>query len=150
MATYTLTGNDVVILDNMPVTCFADNTIGTLEVPNNLFEMSTGKNGNTIFALDEKGNNATLTLRILMSSNDDKRLNTLIPKSDNFASTILINGSVVKQVGDGSGNISFNTYILSGGMIQKKPNISIDVAGDTNQAVVEYVVAFAQAERAII
>lgn len=150
MPTYTLTGNDVVIVNNVPVSDFADNTIGTLDVPNNLFELSTGKNGNTIFALDEKGNNATLTLRILMSSNDDKRFNTLIPKSDDFASTILLNGSVVKQVGDGLGNISFNTYILTGGMIQKKPNISIDVAGDTNQAVVEYVIAFANAERAII
>lgn len=150
MATYTLTGNDVVIVNNVPVSDFADNTIGTLEVPNNLFEMSTGKNGNTIFALDEKGNNATLTLRILMSSNDDKRLNSLIPSSENFASTFLINGSVVKQVGDGFGVISFNTYILTGGMIQKKPSVSIDVAGDTNQAVVEYVIAFANAERAIL
>lgn len=150
MATYTLTGNDVVIVNNVPVSDFADNTIGTLEVPNNLFEMSTGKNGNTIFALDEKGNNATLTLRILMSSGDDKRLNSLIPTSDNFASTFLIQGSVVKQVGDGYGSISFNTYILTGGMIQKKPSVSIDVAGDTNQAVVEYVIAFANAERAIL
>lgn len=150
MATYALTGNDVVVLDNMPISDFADDTIGTLDIPNNIFEMSTGKNGNTIFALDEKGNNATLTLRILMSSNDDKRLNSLIPQSDGFASTILINGSVVKQVGDGGGNVSFNTYILTGGMIQKKPNVSIDVAGDTNQAVVEYVVAFAHAERAIL
>lgn len=150
MGTYTLTGNDVVIINDIPVTDFADNTIGTLDVPSNLFEMSTGKNGNTIFALDEKGNNATLTLRILMSSGDDKRFNGMIPKSDNFASTVLANGSVVKQVGDGNGNISFNTYLLQGGMIQKKPNVSIDVAGNTDQAVVEYVFAFAKAERAII
>lgn len=149
MATYTLTGDDVVIINDLPVVDFADNTIGTLEVPNELFQMSTGKNGNTIFALDEKGNNATLTLRILMSSGDDKRFNGLIPQSQNFASTILANGSVIKQVGDGQGNISYNAYLLRGGMISKKPNISIDVAGNTDQAVVEYVFQFAQAERSI-
>lgn len=149
MTTYALTGNDTVIINDIPVKDFADNTIGALEIPNDLFAMSTGKNGNTIFALDEKGNNATLTLRILMSSGDDKRFNGMIPQSESFASTILANGSVVKQVGDGAGNISYNTYLLRGGMISKKPAISSDVAGNTDQAVVEYVFQFAQAERSI-
>ena len=148
--TYALTGDDIVIINDIPVVDFADNTIGTLEIPNDLFQMSTGKNGNTIFALDEKGNNATLTLRVLMSSNDDKRFNGMIPESRSFAGTILANGSVVKQVGDGQGNISYNTYLLKGGMISRKPNISIDVAGNTDQAVVEYVFQFAQAERSIV
>ena len=150
MTTYALTGDDIVIINDIPVTDFADNTIGTLDIPNDLFAMSTGKNGNTIFALDEKGNNATLTLRILMSSGDDKRFNSLIPQSKGFAGTILANGSVVKQVGDGAGNISYNTYLLRGGMISKKPNMSIDVAGNTDQAVVEYVFQFANAERSIV
>ena len=149
MTTYALTGQDTVIINDIPVKDFADNTIGALEIPNDLFAMSTGKNGNTIFALDEKGNNATLTLRILMSSGDDKRFNGMIPQSESFASTILANGSVVKQVGDGAGNISYNTYLLRGGMISKKPAISSDVAGNTDQAVVEYVFQFAQAERSI-
>ena len=149
MTTYALTGQDTVIINDIPVKDFADNTIGALEIPNDLFAMSTGKNGNTIFALDEKGNNATLTLRVLMSSGDDKRFNGMIPQSESFASTILANGSVVKQVGDGAGNISYNTYLLRGGMISKKPAISSDVAGNTDQAVVEYVFQFAQAERSI-
>lgn len=149
MGTYTLSGDDKVIINDIPVNDFADGTIGTLELPNELFAMSTGKNGNTIFALDEKGNNAVLTLRILLSSSDDKRFNGLIPKTKGFAETILASGSVVKQVGDGQGNISYNTYLLRGGMISKKPNMSIDVAGNTDQAVVEYVFNFAEAERSI-
>ena len=149
MTTYALTGQDTVIINDIPVKDFADNTVGSLEIPNDLFAMSTGKNGNTIFALDEKGNNATLTLRILMSSNDDKRFNGMIPQSENFISTVLANGSVVKQIGDGAGNISYNTYLLRGGMISKKPAITSDVAGNTDQAVVEYVFQFAQAERSI-
>lgn len=148
-STYALTGADTIIINDIPLNDFADNDIGTLEVSNDLFAMSTGKNGNTIFAYDEKGNNATLTVRVLMSSNDDKRLNGLVPQSKNFAPTVLLNGSVIKMVGDGFGNISYNGYTLTGGMIQRKPNIKSNVNGDTEQAVVEYVIAFANAERGI-
>lgn len=149
MATYTLTGEDVIIINDIPVNDFADGDIGVLDIPNNLAEMTTGKNGSTIFAFNESGNNATLTLRILMSSLDDKRFNGMIPKSKNFASTVLANGSVIKQVGDGQGNISYNTYLLDGGLIQKKPNITSNVNGETQQAVVEYTFIFAKAERSI-
>lgn len=149
-ATFALTGDDSIVINNIPLRNFANGDIGTLELPNNLFEMETGKNGNTIFALDESGNNATLTVRILMSSADDKRLNGMIPKSDGFASTILATGSVVKQVGDGQGNISYNTYLLAGGMVQKKPEIKTNVNGDIEQAVVTYVLQFAEANRGIL
>ena len=148
-ASYALTGADTIIINDIPLSDFADGDIGVLEIGNDLFGMSTGKNGNTIFAYDEKGNNATLTVRILMSSNDDKRLNGLVPDSKNFASTVLINGSVIKLVGDGAGKISYNTYMLQGGMVQRKPSISTNVNAETNQAVVEYTIAFANAQRSI-
>lgn len=148
-ASYALTGADTIIINDIPLSDFADGDIGVLEIGNDLFGMSTGKNGNTIFAYDEKGNNATLTVRILMSSNDDKRLNGLVPDSKNFASTVLINGSVIKLVGDGSGKISYNTYMLQGGMVQRKPSISTNVNAETNQAVIEYTIAFANAQRSI-
>lgn len=149
-STYALTGKDTIIINDIPLTDFADGDIGNLEIPNNLFAIQTGKDGNTIFALDESGQNATLTVRVLMSSNDDKRLNGLIPKSDSFAETILMTGAVVKQVGDGQGNVSYNTYTLAGGMIQKKPDIKTNVNGDTTQAVVTYTIQFANGNRAIV
>lgn len=148
-ASYALTGSDTIIINDVPLKDFADGDIGSIEISNDLFALSTGKNGNSIFAYDEAGRNATLTVRVLMSSNDDKRLNGLVPQHENFASTVLINGSVVKMIGDGQGNISYNTYLLKGGMIQRKPNISSNVNGETAQAVVEYVIQFADAERAI-
>ena len=150
MPSYALTGDDSIIINDIPLRDFANNDIGTLDLPNNLFEMATGKNGNTIFALDESGNNATLTVRVLMSSADDKRLNGMIPKSDGFAQTILATGSVVKQIGDGQGNISYNTYVLAGGMVQKKPSIKSNVNGDSEQGVTEYTIQFAEANRAIL
>lgn len=81
-SSYALTGHDVIILNDIPLKDFADGDIGTLEVNNDLFAMQTGKNGNTIFAYDEAGRNATLTLRVLMSSGDDKRLNGMVPKHE--------------------------------------------------------------------
>ena len=149
-SSYALTGQDQIIINDIPLKDFADGDIGTLEVNNDLFSMQTGKNGNTIFAYNESGRNATLTVRVLMSSNDDKRLNGLVPKTEGFASTVLMNGSVVKMVGDGAGNISYNTYLLQGGLIQRNPNVTSNVNGETSQAVVEYVIQFANAERSIV
>ena len=150
MSIFSLTGDDSIIINNIPLNDFADGDIGSLSLPNNIFDMQTGKNGNTIFALDESGNNATLTVRVLMSSNDDKRLNGMIPKSKGFAQSVLATGSVVKQVGDGQGNVSYNTYLLAGGMVQKKPDVKSNVNGDAQQAVVEYIIVFAEANRAIL
>ena len=150
MSIFSLTGDDSIIINDIPLNDFADGDIGSLSLPNNLFDMQTGKNGNTIFALDESGNNATLTVRVLMSSNDDKRLNGMIPKSKGFAQSVLATGSVVKQVGDGQGNVSYNTYLLAGGMVQKKPDVKSNVNGDASQAVIEYVIQFAEANRAIL
>lgn len=150
MSQFALTGDDSIIINDIPLNDFADGDIGSLSLPNNMFEMQTGKNGNTIFALDESGNNATLTVRVLMSSNDDKRLNGMIPKSKGFAQSVLATGSVVKQVGDGQGNVSYNTYLLAGGMVQKKPDIKSNVNGDSQQAVVTYDIVFAEANRAIL
>lgn len=150
MSIFSLTGDDSIIINDIPLNDFADGDIGSLSLPNNIFDMQTGKNGNTIFALDESGNNATLTVRVLMSSNDDKRLNGMIPKSKGFAQSVLATGSVVKQIGDGQGNVSYNTYLLAGGMVQKKPDVKSNVNGDAQQAVVEYIIVFAEANRAIL
>lgn len=149
MAIYALTGDDQIIINQVPLNDFPDGDIGTLSIQNTVAEMTTGKDANTIFALNEAGRNAVLTIRVLMSSSDDKRLNGLIPQANKFASYSLVEGSIIKQVGDGSGNISYNTYLLSGGMVNKLPDIKINVNGDGQQAVVEYQIMFALASRAI-
>ena len=140
---FVLTGDDSIIINDIPLNNFANNDVGTLDLPNNLVEMATGKNGNTIYALDESGNNATLTVRILMGSADDKRLNGMIPATKEFANSILATGSVVKQVGDGQGNVNYKTYLLAGGIVQKKPNVSSNVNGDTEQGITTYQIIFA-------
>lgn len=147
--TYTLTGDDVIIINDIPLNNLANGDVGSLDLPNNLVEIQSGQDVNTIFAFNPAGKNATLTVRVLMSSADDKRLNGLIPSGENFASTILLTGSVVKQVGDGAGNVSYNTYALQGGMIQKQVNVTANVNGETEQAVCVYTIIFAHAARII-
>jgi hypothetical protein len=149
MAIYALTGDDQIIINQVPLNDFPDGDIGTLSIQNTIAEMTTGKDANTIFALNEAGKNAVLTVRVLMGSSDDKRLNGLIPQTSRFASYSLVEGSIIKQIGDGAGNISYNTYMLSGGMVNKLPDVRINVNGDGQQAVVEYQIIFALASRAI-
>lgn len=146
---YTLTGDDVIIINDQPLNYLANGDVGTVELPNNLVEIQSGKDVNTIFAVNPAGYNATLKVRVLMSSPDDKRLNGLTPKVEGFARTILLTGSVIKQVGDGAGNVSYNTYALQGGMIQKQVNINANVNAETDQAVCEYTIVFAKAARVI-
>lgn len=148
-ATYALTGNDIIIINSIPLNDFANNDIGTIELPNNLVDIATGKNNNTIYAYNPAGNNATLTVRVLMSGADDKRLNGMIPVENDFERTVLCTGSILKRVGDGAGNVSVNAYALSGGIVQKKPQMKTSTNGDTDQAVMEYTIIFAYANRTI-
>ena len=69
----TLTGEDTIILNEAVLTDLADGDVGTLDFPNDIMAMSTGKNKNTIFAKDESGCNAELVIRVPRGSSDDKR-----------------------------------------------------------------------------
>lgn len=151
MGAYALTGADTFIINDRPLNDFTDNTIINIDIPNDDIGTSTGKNDNTIISDSREGGNATVTLRILMNSSDDKFLNGLyIQQKNDLPSFNLMNGSFSKRVGDGQGNVSFNTYTLLGGAFQRKPGAQDNVNGDTEQGTVEYNIFFAQASRAIL
>ena len=69
----TLTGEDTIIINNVPLIDLADGDVGSLTFPNDVMAMSTGKNKNTIFAKDEAGCNAELVVRVPRASFTDKR-----------------------------------------------------------------------------
>ena len=48
----TLTGEDTIIINNVPLIDLADGDVGSLTFPNDVMAMSTGKNKNTIFLLN--------------------------------------------------------------------------------------------------
>lgn len=146
----TLTGEDTIILNEAVLTDLADGDVGTLDFPNDIMAMSTGKNKNTIFAKDESGCNAELVVRVPRGSSDDKRLNGLFQSQENnFTGFVLLSGAVVKRLGDGAGNITYDTYPLEAGMFRRAVDVASNVNGDTNQGVSIYTIRFALATRAL-
>ena len=150
MASIALTGQDTVTLNNHIVTDLADGDCVTLDFPNDIAAVKTGKNGNALYAINETGKQCEVKLRIIRDSADDKFLQALLTNQQaNFSTTPLMIGEFVKLVGDGQGNLTHDTYILSGGVFTKQVNAKSNVEGDTVQAVAEYTLRFSNAPRSI-
>ena len=147
----TLTGEDTIIINASVLADLADGDVGTLTFPNDVMAMSTGKNKNTIFAKDEAGCNAELEIRVPRGSSSDKVLNGLYQTQQvNFVGFNLLTGSITKRLGDGAGNITYDTYPLEGGMFRRAVAVSSNVNGSTEQAVSVYTISFAIASRAMM
>lgn len=145
-----MSGQDTIILNNRNFTALADGDCVTLDFPNGLVNVKIGKNGNALFGLNEMGNLGDVKIRVLRGTADDQFLNGILSAQQaNFAGTALMVGQFVKKVGDGLGNISNDTYILAGGVVQKMVPGKMNVEGDTMQSVAEYTLQFASAARVI-
>ena len=94
MTSFSLTGGDTITINLKPLKDLADDDICTVSFPNEICTVATGKNRNTVYALNETGNNAEMTLRVLMNSSDDKFLNGLLAAQQaDLPSFTLITGS---------------------------------------------------------
>ena len=150
MASVAVSSNDTIKINNKILADFADGDIGTLTFPNELASIKTGKNGNSIYAINETGRQSELVLRLIRGSSDDKYLaSQLSAQKNNFAGFILLTGEFIKRVGDGTGNIVSDTYILSGGIFTKEVEAKSNVEGDTAQSVSVYTIKFSNSPRAI-
>lgn len=145
-----LTGSDVTIINGRVFADLADGDCVNLDYPNELASVKTGKNGNVMYAFNETGRQTTVTLRVLRGSADDKFLNNLLSKMKaNFSGFVLMTGEFVKKVGDGEGNVTDDTYIMSGGIFTKNVGAKNSAEGDTEQSVSIYEIQFANAPRAL-
>lgn len=150
MGTFTLTSDDTLTLFNRVFNDLADDDTSVIAFPNDVVTVKTGKNKNTIFAKDEKGNNATLVLRVMRASPDDVFLQSIINVGEqDFVAQQLASGQFVKRLGDGEGNVRSDVYTLLGGIITRPVDGKENVAGDTGQAVAVYNMTFALATRSI-
>lgn len=150
MTTFTLTSDDTLTMFDRIFNDLADDDTCAITFPNDIVTVKTGKNQNTIFAKDEKGNNGEMVLRVMRGSSDDIFLQSVINASErDFVAQVLAEGQFVKRLGDGDGNVRSDVYTLSGGIITRKPDGKENVAGDTNQAVTVYNMKFALATRSI-
>ena len=146
--TIALTGNDSIIIDGLPLVDLANGDVGTLTFPNDLTSATTGKNGNSIIAINETGKIAELSIRVLRGSSDDKTLNSKMKTMEaDLPSFTLLTGSIVKRIGDGISNVTEDTYALSGGTFSKRVETTSNVEGDIEQGVSIYNIRFTNSSR---
>lgn len=150
MPTIALSGSDTIVLNNQPIVDLADGNCVELTFPNDIANVKTGKNGNSIYGLNETGKQCEVKLRVIRASADDKFLNGLLAQQQaNFAGTVLMIGQFIKKIGDGQGNIASDTYILSGGIFSKQIEGKNNVEGEAEQSVAMYTLKFSNAPRVI-
>lgn len=146
--TIALTGNDTIIIDGLPLVDLANGDVGALSFPNDITSATTGKNGNSIIAINETGKIAELSIRVLRGSSDDKTLNSKFKTMEaDLPSFTLLTGSIVKRIGDGISNVTEDTYALSGGTFSKRVETTSNVEGDIEQGVSVYNIRFTNSSR---
>lgn len=150
MSTTSMTGADTVIINGRVLNDFADGDLAQITFPNEISQVKTGKNGNSIYALNETGRQCDVILRLIRASSDDKYMNELLSQQlNNFSGFILMIGQFVKKVGDGLGNITNDTYILSGGVFSKQVEVKSNAEGDTEQSASIWNMRFSNTPRVI-
>lgn len=139
-----LTGADSFSLNGRIFNDFADGDCVMVDFPNDLAVVKASKNGNAIYAKDEKGRQADITLRLLIGSSDDKFLTSLLQLMQNdFSAFPLMTSMFSKRVGDGSGVVSSKVFQAAGGIFKKNPGSKTSSEGDTAQSVQEWIISFA-------
>lgn len=150
MSTYALTGNDSLILNSRVLKDYTDGSTVEIAYQNDRVGLTTGKNANTVYSTNKQGLNATLTIRVIRGSSDDKWLNRLSTQQEKDLPTFtLLNGSFSKRVGDGNGRVTFDEYVLLGGVFQRYADVQENLQGDTEQGTAVYTLVFAQVKRAL-
>lgn len=150
MSSMALSGNDSLTLNDYVFSDFSDENVVEVTFPSDIATVKTGKNGNSIFGLNETGKQCELKIRLIRGTADDSFMQNLLTQQQaNFAGTILLQGQFVKKVGDGKGNITSDTYILGGGVYTKQVEGKSNVAGDTDQSIVMYMMKFATVYRVL-
>lgn len=150
MSTVAMSGADTIIINNRVFNDLADADCVALTYPNDIANVKTGKNGNSIYGLNETGKQCEVAMRIIRGSADDKFMQNLLTQQQaNFAGTILMQGTFVKKIGDGSGNITSDTYIISGGVFSKQVEAKDNTEGDTEQSLSIYHLKFSNSPRVL-
>jgi hypothetical protein len=150
MGSVSLSGSDTTIINNQVLADLADGNCVELDFPNDIANVKTGKNGNSIYGLNESGKQCEVKVRVLRGSSNDKYLNNLLAQQQaNFAGTVLLTGQFTKKIGDGLGNITSDTYIMSGGIFTKQVPGKSNVEGETEQSISIYTIRFSNAPRVL-
>ena len=151
MTMFCMAGDDTFLINDRPIHMeFAEGDTCTIDFPNEIVTVTTGKNKNTIYAKNEAGCNVDCQFNVVKGGNADKFLNSLLVQQErDFAAFALMTGSFTKRLGDGSGNITYDTYTLRGLVFTKYVPTKGSASGDAEQAKSVYTLKGALAIRGI-
>lgn len=150
MPTIAMSGNDTLTINNRVIVDAATDDWAELTYSDDIANLKTGKNGNSIYGLNETGKQAELKLKVLRGSSDDIFLNGLLSQQQlSFETFPLMTAELIKKLGDGAGAVKNDTYVLSGGVFSRQVDAKSNVSGDTDQSTSMYTFKFANSPRAI-
>ena len=150
MAGISLTGADVIQVDNRILADLADGDAVQLTYPNDLAALKASKNGNMIYSFNEMGRVVEVVIRILVGSADDKYLNSRLQEMINdFSKFIMLTGLFVKRAGDGGGNMCNVVYQCAGGIFKRQVDAKTNVEGNPDQSVAVYTMIFGNGGKVI-
>ena len=145
-----LTGKDTVSLNGINISDLADGDVAVLTFDKPISQLKTGKGGNTLYGFAASGRQCKLVLRLISGSSNDKYLNQLLSLfKQSPQSFSLITGVLVKNIGDGSANVTSDTYTLSGGTFEFETDVKENADGEIEQSVAIYKMHFSNAPRSI-
>lgn len=148
MPVFALTGNDTIQIAGRVLRNFGDGDVAKVVFPNDIVAVKTGKYGNSVFNAMSSGQQSEVELRIIRGSSDDAFLNDLLStQRADLPSFDLIDGYFVKRIGDGSGNVVNDSYILAGGVFTKIPEVAENTEGNTDPALAIYHLKFSNGKR---
>jgi hypothetical protein len=151
MATLAVTGSDTIKIGERIIVDIGHGEVAKISYATELATVKTGKNGNAIYVQNASGFQASMELKLIRGSADDKFLQSLLTLyRSNPTTFVLQNAEIVKKIGDGSGNVTADTYILTGGVPSKQVEAVVNVEGDTEQVLSVYTFIFATSDRAIV
>lgn len=138
-----LTGDDSIIFNGVPLTDFGDGDVVTIEPSADVQATKVGKNGNAISARNVEGDLMDVVIKLLRGSDDDIMMNDLF--ANYFADPASFQAAVVsatKRIGDGSGFVTPDTQTLIFGLPKRRVGMKENVSGDTDQALAVYAWTF--------
>ncbi len=138
--TYRLTGDDTFVLWGRVLSDLADGSVVQITADNNIANSVVGKNGNIIIAKDEQGKKCSVELRVLKGSKDDQFIMQYYKTYEIDSALFIVgNGSFSKRLGDGEGNVVYDTRYLRAVHFTRAPyDATQNVNGETDQAVTVY------------
>lgn len=144
------TGQDLIEVDGKVINDFANGKCCEVRYPNDIANIETGKDRNSIITLVANGERANMTLRLMIGNNTDQYLSLKLSQFVNGpASYVGITAKLVKMIGDGTGQTKKLTWNLENGVITKNVEGETDTTGDVEQGVAVYNISFTRGTRTI-